>query len=315
MGNPLMSSQVPRLLDDRLRKVQVDAFKELPSMIDKMYGIIKSDKAWEEFYGIGAVPDVPFFSGTLEYLGVAPDYYTRIEPKEFAGGIIIERKLLDDDRYDVIKGRQNGLVESLHRVREKYGAQGLAYAFSSAFTFMNNEEGVALCSTAHTTKAGASTASGFSNAGTTAISKTAIGAARIIMRQFRSDIGARIVVDPDTLIVPDTQWDAACEAVGYSSATGATSDRDPDSAMYGKINTQYKRFNVIPYLRLDDYSTKSWYMVDSKRMKEFFLWIERVAPEIATIKDFETFMFKQSIYARFGYGWLNWRFIYGMQVS
>ena len=47
MGNPLVSSQFMRLMDDRLRKVQVDAFRELPSMIDQMYGVIKSDKAWE----------------------------------------------------------------------------------------------------------------------------------------------------------------------------------------------------------------------------------------------------------------------------
>ena len=314
MGNPLVSSQFMRLMDDRLRKVQVDAFRELPSMIDQMYGVIKSDKAWEEFYGIGAVPDIPVFSGTLEYLGVAPDYYTRIEPKEFAGGIQIERKLIDDERYNVIHGRQNGLVEALHRVREKYGAQGLANAFSSAFTFMNNEEGVALCSASHTTKSAASTASGFSNAGSTAISKTALGATRILMRQFRSDIGARIVIEPDTIIVPDTQYDAACEAVGYSAMTGATSEKDPDSANH-KINAQFKRFKVIPYLRLDDYSTKSWFMVDSKRMKEFFLWLERIAPEVSTTKDFDTFMFKQAIYARFGYGWTNWRFIYGMAVS
>jgi phage major head subunit gpT-like protein len=314
MGNPLVSSQFMRLMDDRLRKVQVDAFRELPSMIETLYGVIKSDKAWEEFYGVGAVPDVPAFNGTLEYLGVAPDYYTRIEPKEFAGGIAIERKLIDDDRYDVIKGRQNGLVESLHRVREKFGAQGLAYAFSSAFTFMNNEEGVALCSTAHLTKAGASTSTGFSNAGTTSISKTAIGATRILMRQFRSDVGARIIVEPDTLIVPDTQYDAACEAVGYSHDTGATSEKDPDSANH-KINAQFKRFKVIPYPRLDDYSTKSWFMVDSKRMKEFFLWIERIAPEVKTTNDFDTYLIKQAIYARFGYGWLNWRFIYGMQVT
>jgi phage major head subunit gpT-like protein len=315
MANPLVSSQFARLLDDRLRKVQVDAFKELPSYIDQFYGVIKSDKAWEEFYGVGAVPDVPVFSGTLEYLGVAPDYYTRIEPKEYAAGITIERKLIDDDRYDVIKGRQAGLAQSLVRVREKYGAQGFAYAFSSAFTFMNNEEAVSLCSTAHLTKSGASTTSGFSNSGTTALSKTAIAATRILMRQFRSDVGARVVIDPDMIIVPDTQWDAACEAVGYSSATGASSDRDPDSAMYGKINAQYKRFTVVPYLRLDDYSTKSWFMVDSKRMKEFMLWVERMGPETSTIKDFETFMYKQSIYARFGYGWLNWRWIYGMNVS
>jgi len=51
MGNPLASSQFVRLLDDRLRKVAVDNFKELPSMIDRLFGVIKSDKAWEEVAG------------------------------------------------------------------------------------------------------------------------------------------------------------------------------------------------------------------------------------------------------------------------
>lgn len=313
MGNPLVSSQFMRLLDDRLRKVYVDSFKELPSMVDQLFGVVKSDKAWEEFYGIGAVPDIPAFNGLLEYLSVAPQYYTRIEPKEFAGGIQIERKLLDDDRYDVIKSRQNGLVESLHRVKEKYGAQSFGYAFSSALQFATSEEGVALCSTAHTTKSGASTTSGFSNAGTTALSKTAIGATRILMRQFRNETGQRIVIEPDTLIVPDSLYDTACEAIGRSDA-GATSDRDPDSAN-GKINVQFNRWKIIAYPRLDDYDTNNWFMVDSKQMKNYLIWIDRIAPDIMTEKDFESMMFKQAIYARFGYGFTDWRFIYGQNVS
>lgn len=313
MGNPLVSSQFMRLLDDRLRKVYVDSFSELPSMVDKLFGVIKSDKAWEEFYGVGAVPDIPAFNGLLEYLSVAPQYYTRIEPKEFAGGIQIERKLLDDDRYDVIKSRQNGLVGSLLRVKEKYGAQAFGYAFSSALAFATSEEGVALCSSSHTTKSGASTATGFSNAGSSALSKTSIAATRILMRKFKNEAGQRIVIEPDTLIVPDSLYDTACEAIGWTDK-GASSQLDPDSAN-GKVNTQYNRWKVIAYPRLDDYDTNNWFMVDSKQMKEYLIWIDRIAPDITTEKDFDSMMFKQAIYARFGYGFTDWRFIYGHNVS
>jgi phage major head subunit gpT-like protein len=314
MGNPLLSSQFVRLLDDRLRKVYVDSFKELPSMVDRLYGTIKSDKAWEEFFGVGAVPDIPAFNGQLEYLSVAPQFYTRIEPKEFAGAITIERKLIDDDRYSVIKGRQNGLVESMHRVREKLGAQGFGYAFSSAFMFMSNDEGVALCSSSHTNKSGASTSNGFSNAGSSALSKTSIGATRIFMKQFRNESGQRIVIEPDTILVPDNLYDAACEAVGANDS-GARSDRDPDSGNLGKINVQSGRWNVIAYPRLDDIDTNNWFMLDSKKMKEFMIWVDRISPEVSTTTDFETLMFKQSIYSRFGYGWTDWRFCYGHNVS
>jgi phage major head subunit gpT-like protein len=313
MGNPIASSQFQRLLDDRLRKVYVDNFQELPSMVDQFFGTIKSDKAWEEFYGVGAVPDIPQFNGLLEYLSVAPQYYTRIEPKEFAGGIQIERKILDDDRYDVIKSRQNGLVQSLYRVKEKYGAQAFGNAFSSALTFASSEEGVSLCSSSHTTKSGASTSSGFSNAGSSALTKTTIGATRILMRRFKNEVGQRIVIEPDTLIVPDTLYDTACEAVGWNEK-GASSDRDPDTP-HGKINVQYKRWTIIPYPRLDDYDTNNWYMVDSKQMKEYLLWIDRIEPDVTTDKDFDSMMFKQAIYARFGYGFTDWRWIYGHSVS
>jgi phage major head subunit gpT-like protein len=314
MGNPLLSSQFMRLLDDRLRKVSVDTFKELPSMKDRLYSVMKSDKAWEEFYGVGAVPDIPAFDGLLEYLGVAPQYYTRVEPKIFAGAIAIDRQLIDDERYGVINGRQAGLIESAHRVQEKYAAQGYAYAFSNAFTFMQNEEAVALCSSSHTTKSGASTSSGFGNAGSTAMSKTAISATRILMKQFRNEIGQRVIIDPDTILVPDSIYDATCEAVGWSEK-GASSDRDPDSAHYGKINPQYRRWNVIPYPRLDDFDTNNWFMLDSKLMKNFMIWIDRISPEIETTRDFESKMFKQSVYTRFGYGWTDWRFIYWHNVS
>jgi phage major head subunit gpT-like protein len=314
MGNPLVSSQFQRLLDDRLRKVYHDEFKELASMNSMFFGTIKSDKAWEEFFGVGALPDIPVFSGQLDYLGAAPGYYTRIEPKEFAGGITIERKLIDDDRYGVIRSRQDGLVESMKRVKEKYGAGAWGGAFSSAFVFMTNEEGLSLCNSAHTTKSGASTTTGFGNSGSSAISKTSIGATRILMRQFRNEAGARIIVEPDTIIVPDSQYDTACEAVGYSADVKASSELDPDSANH-KINVNYKRFKVISYPRLDDYSTKNWYMVDSKQMKKYLLWIDRIEPDIETFRDFETKMYKQSIYSRFGYGWTEWRWIYGMSVS
>jgi len=316
MANPLTSSQFVRLLDDRLRIVYKDQYKSLPSMIDQLFGVISSDKAWEEFFGIGAVPDIVPFNGKIEYLSVAPDYYTRIEPKIFAGGITIERNLLDNDRYGVIKTRQDGLIASEHRVREKYGAQPFNYAFTSGYTFIpESEEGVALCSSSHTTKADVSTSTGFDNSGTSALNKTSIAATRLLMRQFRDNIGERIGdIDPDALVVPDALYNTACEALGYDMETGAESDMDPDSANR-KINSQYKRFKVIPHRILDDTDTNNWFMIDTKLMKKYLMWINRIAPELETTRDFETKMFKQSIYTVWGWGFTDWRWIYGHTVS
>ena len=305
MANPLTSAQFTRLLDKRLREVSENTFKELPSMIPTLYNVMGTDSAFEEFYEIGSLPDIPEFNGKLEYVSVAPGFYTKIEPKEYAGGVMFERKLLDDKKYGVLDGRAAMLAESAHRVREKIGVRQFAYAFSSAFDFMTNEEGVALCSSSHTTKSGVSTASGFSNTGTSALSRTSVAATRLLMRKFRNDIGERIVIEPDTLIVPDNLYDTALEIVG--TPKGLYSGE-------GTINTQYERFKVIPYLRLDDYSTTDWFMVDSKLMKRFLLWIDRIKPEPNNTIDFETFIIKHSIYFRCGSGFTNWRWIYGQNT-
>ena len=310
---PMTSSQFPQLLETKFREVYEDTWNELPSMIDQVYGVDPSNSAWEEYFGVGSVPDIPAFNGKISYLSVAPGYETRIEPKEYAGGLIFERKFLDDKKYSVMMDNAAKLTKSAHRVREKHGAETFGYAFSSAFNFMYSEEGVSLCSSSHTTKSGASTSSGFDNAGTSALSKTSIQATWLAMRQFRDDIGQRIDVNPDTLIVPENLYFTALEAVG-DSQTGAKSQLDPDSAN-NTINPIYNRFKVIPYRRLDDYDSNNWFMVDSSEMKRYLKWLERIAPETKTTIDFDTYQTKFGIYMRHGVGFTDWRWIYGHSVS
>ncbi len=306
MPNPLVSTQFVRLLDARLREVSERTFTEIPTQIPQLYRTLDSDSAWEEFYEIGSVPDIPEFTGQLQYLSIAPGYYTKIEHKEYAGGIQIERKLLDDKKYAVLDDRAAGLAESAARVREKFGVRPFAYAFSSSFDFMTSEENLSLCNTAHTTKSGTSTTSGFSNSGTSALTATSVAATRLLMKKFRNDISERIVISPDTLIVPDNLADKAAEIVGTPKGLYSAE---------GTVNVQQGRFKVIPYLRLDDYDTNNWFMTDMKLQKKFLVWIDRVRPDRNNTIDFETFLMKHSIYFRMSNGSLNWRFMYGHNVS
>ena len=307
MGSPLDSSQFVRLLDERLREVAENEYSELASMIPSLYRMLPSDSAWEEFYSVGAVPDIPEFNGKISYLDIAPGYHTKIEPKEYAGGIQAERKLIDDKKYNVLDDRARGLMQAAHRVREKKGVRVFAYIDSTAFDFMESEEGVALASSSHTTKAGTSTTYGFDNSGTSAFSKTSVAATRLLMRQFRNDISERIdMSDNLALIVPDNLADDAYELVGTPSGyqTGA-SDK----------NMEYKRYSIIPYLRLDDYDTNNWFMVDTANMKKNLVWIDRISPETKNTVDFETYMVKQAVYFRCAAGFIDWRFIYAHIVS
>jgi phage major head subunit gpT-like protein len=306
MANPLTSAQFVRLLDKRLRTVSENAFKELTSMIPEFYTMLPSDSAFEEFYEIGSLGDIPEFNGKISYLSLSPEYYKKVEPKEYAGGLMFERKLLDDKKYGVLDGRAKLLTESAHRVREKQGVKAFANAFSAAFDYMTSEEGLSLCNTAHTTKSGVSTSTGFSNSGTSALNATNVSATYLAMRRFKNNIGERIEIEPDTLIVPDSLGDKAEEIVGTEKGLYSAE---------GTKNMSKGRYKVIRYKRLDDYSTTDWYMVDSKQMKKFLVWIDRIKPEINNTVDFDTLMIKHSVYFRIAYAWLNWRWVYGNNVS
>ena len=107
------------------------------------------------------------------------------------------------------------------------------------------------------------------------------------------------------LIVPDNLADYAHELVGTPKMM--------DTAE-GNINVNYQRYEVIPYLRLDDYSATTWFMVDKTAMKKDLLWMNRIAPEVKHTVDFETYQLKAALYMRYGVGWKDWRWIFGSFV-
>lgn len=307
MGSPLDSAQFVRLLDTRLREVAENKYKELPTMIPKLFNVMSSESAWEEFFSVTGVGDIPTFVGKIEYLPMVPGFHKKIEHAEFAAGIAAERKLIDDKKYAVLENRAEALISAAHRTREKKGARAFSYANSSAFDFMTSEEGVALCSDSHTTKAAVSTSTGFDNLGSTAISKTAVAATRILMRGFRDDNGQRIDVGDDlALVVPDNLADTAMEITGTVNGLYTAE---------GTKNVQYGRYEVIPYMRLDDDDTNNWFMVWKSQMKKDLVWMDRVLPETKNTVDFDSYQLKQAVYFRCSYGWKDWRWIYMHVVS
>lgn len=306
MSSPIVSAEFRRLLDRNLREVGESEFDELMDDVEMLYRMVPSDRATEEFWNIGAVQDVPEFTGKIDYLPVSPGFHTKIEPKEYAAGQMFERKLLDDKQFSVMDDRTRGLGQSGSRVRNKIMVRPFSLAFSAAFDYQTSEEGVALCSSSHTTKSGTSTSSGFDNAGSSALSPTSISATRLAMRRFRSDISERISLSDDlALIVPDNLADRAREIVETPKGLDTGNSN---------VNKNYGRYRVIPLLRLDDTSTTSWFMVDMKQMKRDLIWIDRIKREFKNTVDFENFMWKVSIYFRLGYGWRDWRWIYGHSV-
>lgn len=307
MGNPLTDKAFVRLLDDRLEKVYTDMHKSLPDIRPQFFDIINDPKAWLEWYSIGGVPDPAEFHGTVTYQSVAPGYYTKIEPKEYAGGITIQRRLLDTERYDVIEGRTKGLAKAANRKMNKIAHEVFIHHDSTAFTFMTSEEGVALCSDSHTTKApGVSTASGFDNLSTLPFNAINLEALRLQGLGLRDDIGERMMTNFDTIVHGSNLAEPVWEVI---KSEGKVDE------MTNNMNFQRGRWKSIELPYLDDYDTNDWFIIDSGAMKESLKWINSVPLEFNSTTDFDTFMRKYIDYFVIGWGFTDWRWVIGSSVS
>ena len=309
MNSPLNSPAFVRLLDKRLHSVSVNVWDNLPSQRDVFYTVVTDKQAWLEFFEIGDIPDIPEFNGYLSVVGLSPGYHVRMESKEFAAQVIAERKLLDDEQYGVLDDRAGKLMKAAIRTKSKIELEPFVDAFSSAFNYQTREEGVALCSSSHTTKSGVATSTGFDNAGSTTLSKPALAATKLLMSQFQNDIGERIDIHMHqfAVIIPEALEDTLDEIIMTPKGFDTAAEDYNVAAHKGYIKI------VVPLL--DSYDANNWFMVDMDQMKENLIWWERIAPEDRNMVDWQTMQLLQSIYFRCGWGYKGWRWIYGHAVS
>jgi phage major head subunit gpT-like protein len=277
----------------------MDEFGTPGDMVSQLYSIEKSNKAVEYDLGIGGMGDLEEFTGTIPYGDFAQQYRVSYSHREWVKGIKIERKLVDDDLYNVINARPRQLAVVARRTREKHGASLFNNAFNT--TIFAGGDTLALCSTAHT-YVGTSTTVG--NSGTTALSATAVEATRLLGMQLTDETDNLMDIQYDTILVPPNLEETANIIV--------KTDKDVGSAQ-NDINFNKGRYQVKVWSRLTD--TNNWFMVDSKYMKLFLKWFDRIPTEFNKDKDFDTYLSKWSVYQRYSYGFSDWRWVYGNAVS
>lgn len=287
------------LLDPGLRKIFMDEFGQPGAVMDQLYGVETSTKAVEYDYGIGGLSDLEEFGGTIQYGDFTGQYKTSYQHKEWCKGIKIERRLVDDDQYSVINKRPQAMALVTKRTREKHSANIFNNAFNTT-TFAGGD-GLALCSSAHTHVGTATTQD---NTSTSALSKTALAAARLQMRGFMDETDNLINCMGDTLVVPPELEQTAWEIIN-SQTEAYTAD---NTANFWK-----GRYKVIVWDYLTD--TNNWFLLDSKYTKMFLKWFDRIKPEFNKDKDFDTYVAKWSTYTRYSYGFSDWKWIIGAQVS
>lgn len=297
-----ISEQWAQLLEPGLRAI-FDTTRDgmaAASRLPMLYNINTSGKAQEHDLGEGGMGDWSEYNGAIEYDDNEQGFKTTYTHAEFAKGITVERKLVDDDLYNIINQRPRKLAISAMRTREKAAASVFNNAFSSSFV---GGDSVALCGAHPYSPSNASTQS---NVGTTALSYAAIVATRKLMRAYEDDRGELVMVNPDVLLVPPELEDTAYELI---EAAGKPGTANNDANFVGSLANR-----VIVWDYLTD--ANNWFMIDSTLAGLYLNWFDRVPLEFAAdpTSDYNL-VAKYRGYMRYSYGWSDWRFVYGHNVT
>lgn len=305
MATPTVSTAFGDLLDPRFQDIAYQTLQQLPDMIPTIFGDAGSNgRNNMQFSQVGTFDDWVPFEGSITPDTLYQGYDVTLTPLEFVTGFQVERKLYDDTQFGVMDERPRGLAEAYQRTRQKHAARLFVNAFSVDTMFYAHSEGVALCSDSHTTTSGASTASGFDNKVTSALSATAVAAARIQFVNFRGDRAERIQIMPDELWYPPNLYEVASEIIESSGKV--------DTAL-NNTNVHQNGYTGREWIYLSD--TNDWFMSNSAARKRNALWLDRVAMEFAFVEDFDTLVAKWRGYGRWGFVYRDWRWILGAQVS
>jgi len=295
-----------KLLEPGLREIFYEQFNQIPSMIGELYNQTTTDNPYEEDVSIGTLGEFPEFTGTVPYDRMYEQYSKIYAFPEFAKGFKIERKLYDDERYNVINKRPQALAIEASRRRETDAAKLFNNAFDSDY---EGPDGKPLCASDHPTKS-PDGPSERSNAGTRSLNHENLQKTKNEMRDTRDDRGGLISVVPDTLLVPVELEEIAWELI-ESEKKVETADNNP--------NIHYGKFKLVVWDYLDSGSDKAencpWFLIDSNYMNMFLMWFDRIPLEFAMEEEFDTLVAKFRAYMRYNYGWSDWPWIYGNDPS
>jgi hypothetical protein len=303
---PAVSGAFGDLLDPRFQKIWNDARGTLPDMIPMLFNMVPSNGRNNIMESdVGAFGNWEPFQGTVTFQQNYQGYDVTATPLEFTSGFTVERKLYDDDQYNIMDQKPSGLMDSYLRTRQEAAARPFINAFSVDSYYYVNTEGVATCSNSHTTNdPAADTSSGFDNLVTTSLSAVALAAARIQMVGFRDDRGNRMPMNPDEILHSPDNYEVAFEIVSsMGKVDQLTNNRNVHEGAYRLIEWNY----------LTD--SNDWFLMDSARRKQMLNWMDRIPAEMAYVEEFETLIAKWRAYARWTQWVRDWRWVVGAQVG
>ena len=151
---PLTSGNFADLLKPGLKRVYDLAMSRPRPIMEMLFGVETSTRYEEQYQGMGAMGLVPPFDGTVPYTDFDAGYRVDVRNYEFALGMQVERRLVDDDQFNQIKRRASNMADAFNITIETDAANVFINGFTDDGTnrmgaSTNGADGVGLLSAAH----------------------------------------------------------------------------------------------------------------------------------------------------------------------
>lgn len=273
-----------------------------------------SETAMGDFEPVGEGGDYP-------KTGFEDGYFRDIVNMTFKQSFSVTKELVEDCLLGTMKQRANKLVTAYGRTREKFGRilyagglYGTTVSYKGKTFACGSADGQALFSKTHPNKVNGAKQTNLYK-GT--FTNTLLGKIETEMQNIKGDNGELLGVAPDTIWIPN---DGALKDAVFS-AVGA--DKEPTSGN-NAFNYQFGRWNIIvdPYLTaaltdLGKSSEKPFFLLDSKfiELNDGPIFQDRVPLEVKSIIDTNNDNNVWQGRARFGAGFVDWRFIAAGNMS
>ena len=262
------------------------------------YNVSTSTRSEEKHLGVGSVGQMKPWTGTVDYQDFAKGFEKGYRHAKYSSGIQIEEEVFRFGEYRVIKDRVRKLNDSVYKTLQSHAVSTFNNANNVAFP---GPDAVALCSATHHC---VNTSDDHQvNLGALDLTPANMNTTFNAMCDFRDDQGDIVGVTPNLILCGNYYRDKAKKIVG-SKLEPFTAEND--------MNTWS---DELTYMYNPRILGKTWFLIDTARMKLFLNWYNARTAALESDGDFDTEVMKFKVISMFSYGWDHWDWVYGNFVS
>ena len=294
------TSSFAKLIWPGLNAIYGRSYAEWPVQYTKLFDSYKSKKAYEEDLGTTGLglAQKKTEAGSIAYDEESQAFLTRYSHFVYALGFMISREIYEDDQYGVVGSRRStGLAFSMRQTKEIVGTNVYNRAFTAGYT---GGDGVVMCSSAHPNYAGGTQSNILATAAD--LSEASLEQAVIDIAKWTNDRGLKIMIKPQSLIIPvDLQFEA--ERILMTPYRVGTANNDVNAI---KTMGMFPGGVIVNNYLTD---TNAWFI--RTNCPNGLKYFSRRNMQFGIDNDFDTENAKFKATERYSFGWSDWRGIYG----